>query len=136
MMIQLINILGKCKGGGEHRSAKKHCALKEENLASFANLYVQMAPVITTSAKLITTPKGFLVLGEASKPVNVEFQFLLYQLSRNSHLQGRNPRLLKGEACLYQSCFRKRRTDLATLGGALGGEDPGAKSLPGVGFHA
>lgn len=57
-----------------------------------------MAPVITTSAKLITTPKGFLVLGEATKPVNAEFQFLLYQLSRNPHLRGRNPGPLKGEA--------------------------------------
>lgn len=57
-----------------------------------------MVPVITTSAKLITTPKGFLVLGEATKPVIVEFQFLLYQLSRNSHLRGRNPGPLKGEA--------------------------------------
>lgn len=103
-MIQLINIPDKCKGGGERLSAKKHRELKEENLASFANLYVQMVPVITTSAKPIITPKGFLVLGEASKPVNAEFWFLLYQLSRNFHLRGRNPRLLKGEAGLYQSC--------------------------------
>lgn len=135
-MIQLINIPDKCKRGGERLSAKKHRKLKEENLASFANLCVQMAPVITTSAKPITTPKGFLVVGEASKPANAEFRFLLYQLSRISHLRGRNPRLLKGEAGLYQSCFRKRRTDVATLGGALGGWDPEAKSLPGVGFHA
>lgn len=100
MMIQLINIPDKCKGGGggERLSAKKHRELKEENLASFANLCVQMAPVIMTSAKPITTPKGCPVLGEASKPANAEFWFLLYQLSRNFHLRGRNPRLLKGEA--------------------------------------
>lgn len=86
-MIQLINILGKCKGGrGASLSQETLRNEGEENLVSFANLYVQMARVITTSAKLTTIPKGFLALGEANKPANFEFQFILHQLPTSSHL--------------------------------------------------
>lgn len=51
---------------------------------SSANLSVQMALVITASAKP-TAHRGFLVPGDANKRVNVEFQFILQQISVNSH---------------------------------------------------
>lgn len=49
-MIQLINILGKCEGGGGASLSQERLLNKgEENLVSLANLCVQMALVIRTS---------------------------------------------------------------------------------------
>lgn len=89
MMIQLINILGECKGGGGASLSQKTRLNKgEKNLVFLANLYVKMPLVIITSAKLVTR-KGFLVPGEANKRASFEFQFLLHLWSLSLIGEGR-----------------------------------------------
>ena len=119
MMIPLINILGKCKGGGEASLSQETLLNKgEENLVALANLCVQMALVFITSAKL-ATHKGFLYQGKPTEESILNFSFFCIYCHYVSSVREESW-LINGEAYLYHSCFRVKRTGLATFGGDLG----------------